>query len=159
MKKLSANMENYLETILALETENGGARIKDIAARLGIKMPSVTEALAKLKTSKLISHEKYGTVTLTKRGRELGSEIADRNQIIMNFLHNVLKVDEQTAREDAARIGFGFSQQSLEKMRMQSGSHRVHRVTESEEMKVPVEVIDSSRQKAGLGRFFGIFKN
>ncbi|MBU1617270.1 MAG: metal-dependent transcriptional regulator [Candidatus Margulisbacteria bacterium] len=159
MKKLSANMENYLETILTLENENGGARIKDIAARLGIKMPSVTEALAKLKAAKLISHEKYGTVSLNKKGRELATEIAERNLAIMGFLHNVLKVDEQTAREDAARVGFGFSQQTLEKMRMQSGSHRVHRTMESEKMNVPVEVIDSSKQKAGLGRFFGIFKN
>ena len=34
--ELSENMENYLETILDLETENKVARGKDIADRLGV---------------------------------------------------------------------------------------------------------------------------
>ncbi len=42
---LSENIEDYLETILALQTQNTVARSKDIAERLDIKRGSVTGML------------------------------------------------------------------------------------------------------------------
>ena len=46
---LTSNMEDYIETISILSRHNKVVRVKDIAKKLGIKMPSVTAALIKLK--------------------------------------------------------------------------------------------------------------
>ncbi len=67
---LSENIEDYLETILALQTRNTVARSKDIAERLDIKRGSVTGMLKKLAARKLINYEPYGYVTLTPEGRK-----------------------------------------------------------------------------------------
>ena len=69
--ELSSNMEDYIETIAILSENGRVVRVKDIAKMLGIKMPSVTSALNKLKEIKLIEYEKYGHIELTAEGRYL----------------------------------------------------------------------------------------
>ncbi len=54
---LSENIEDYLETILELQTQKTVARSKDIAERLDIKRGSVTGMLKKLAALKLINYE------------------------------------------------------------------------------------------------------
>ncbi|MBT7260387.1 MAG: metal-dependent transcriptional regulator, partial [Desulfobacula sp.] len=67
-ESLSENLEDYLETILALQTQKTVARSKDIAKKLDIKRGSVTGMLKKLADNKLINYEPYGYVTLTPEG-------------------------------------------------------------------------------------------
>ena len=45
---LSQSLEDYLEAIFHLIQENRVARVKDVAARLSVQMPSVTGALRSL---------------------------------------------------------------------------------------------------------------
>ena len=56
---LSESLEDYLETILQLQTTNTVARSKDIAERLDIKRGSVTGMLKKLAAQELINYEPY----------------------------------------------------------------------------------------------------
>jgi DtxR family Mn-dependent transcriptional regulator len=44
-KRLSANMEDYLETIYHIVSEKKAARAKDIAVRMAVNSASVTGAL------------------------------------------------------------------------------------------------------------------
>ena len=55
---LTPNMEDYIEKIAFLSETNRVVRVRDIAAILKIKMPSVTAALNKLKEQGLIEYEK-----------------------------------------------------------------------------------------------------
>lgn len=48
MEGLSENLEDYLETILVLQTENTVARVKGIAEKLGVLRGKVTSALRSL---------------------------------------------------------------------------------------------------------------
>lgn len=41
---ISSSLEDYLEAIAEIIERNGHAHTKDIADRLGVKMPSVTNA-------------------------------------------------------------------------------------------------------------------
>ena len=110
---LSSNMENYLEVILALETRHEHAHIKDIAQEMKIKMPSVTEALRKLKRERLVNYQKYGPITLTKKGRELASDVAQRHRLLYRFLSGVVGVPEQVAEKDACEIEHVISMQTF----------------------------------------------
>ena len=111
-------MENYLETIYLLEKEHGHAHIKDIAGSIKIKMPSVTQALKKLKEEKLLEWEHYGTASLTKKGSLLAEQIFSRHKTISDFLCLVLGVDEGSAEEDACKIEHIISPNTFKKMQI-----------------------------------------
>ena len=65
--KLSQSLEDYLEMVHMLRLANGIARVKDIAAALSVKMPSVAKAILELKKLGLVTQEPYSGVELTDR--------------------------------------------------------------------------------------------
>ncbi|MFH1684423.1 MAG: metal-dependent transcriptional regulator [Candidatus Margulisiibacteriota bacterium] len=115
-KKITPNMENYLEAIFVLQKEHGHAHVRDIAKKLRIQMPSVTEALRKLKRSKLINYDRYNSVTLTQRGKGVAQKVMRRHQVLYEFLHGILKIESEIAEEDACKIEHVISRQTLKKL-------------------------------------------
>ena len=53
--KLSQSLEDYLEMVHILRLANGIARVRDIAAALTVKMPSVAKAMIELKKLGLVT--------------------------------------------------------------------------------------------------------
>ncbi len=115
-KRLTSSMENYLETIRNLEKDKGVVRVKNIARELKVKMPSVSGALETLAKERLISHEKYGYIELTNKGKRLAEAICSRHQTLFRFLTEVLGVDPKTADEDSCKMEHTVSPQVLEKL-------------------------------------------
>lgn len=113
---LSESLEDYLETILDLETKHKVARAKDIAVSLGIKSGSVTGALKILKEKKLINYEPYSYITLTEEGKKIAENIKYRHGVIKDFLVNILDVDEDNADETACRMEHVIDKETLTKL-------------------------------------------
>ncbi len=113
---LTESLENYLETILFLETENKVARAKDIADRLQIQRGSVTSALKVLSDKGLINYEPYSYITLTARGKTLAEDIALRHATIKDFLINVLRIDPEIAEETACRMEHAIDPLTMERL-------------------------------------------
>jgi len=114
---LSESLEDYLETILRLQTTKTVARSKDIADTLNIKRGSVTGMLKKLADNKLINYEPYGYVTLTPEGRKIASAIDRRHIFLRDFFHRVLKVDEKIADRTACRMEHAMDKQTFKKFK------------------------------------------
>jgi DtxR family Mn-dependent transcriptional regulator len=112
---LTPTMENYLEAIFNLARENGVVRVRDIAKKLGVKMPAVTNMVKILGKRGLIKYEKYEYIKLTGKGSDVGSDIDQRHQILRKFLTDVLKMDFDQADEDAHKIGHTISVPTLER--------------------------------------------
>lgn len=112
---LSESLEDYLETILALQTNNTVARSKDIAQKLDIKRGSVTGMLKKLAAQELINYEPYGYVTLTSKGEKIAKEIERRHIILRDFLFKFVKLDKKTADETACRMEHSMDKASFKK--------------------------------------------
>lgn len=85
-KLLTSAMEDYLEMIYRYTLEEESIRVSQIAELLHVKAPSVTIMMQRLGELGLIKYEKYGKVTLTEHGRELGRAFVKRHEIIYNFL-------------------------------------------------------------------------
>ncbi|MFZ5595505.1 MAG: metal-dependent transcriptional regulator [Bacillota bacterium] len=83
---LSPSLEDYLEEIFRIEQSGETIRVTDIAACLGVSLPSVTSALKKLAENNYIIYRPYKEILLTEKGRALGSFLVERNMIIRNFL-------------------------------------------------------------------------
>ncbi|MBU0571783.1 MAG: metal-dependent transcriptional regulator [Candidatus Omnitrophica bacterium] len=116
-KKLSSNMEDYLETIYILDQKRETVRIKDISALMDVKKSSVNNAINVLSERELVRHEKYGYVVLTLEGRQLSKAIKKRHDLLVRFLGGILGVDEQTAVEDACRMEHVISSVTNDRLR------------------------------------------
>lgn len=98
------SMEMYLETIYILETNDGHAHGAEIAKRLGVSKPSVSKAMKQLKAKGLVNKELYGTITLTKKGKEISQKIYTNHRLISLFLEHSLKLDVDEAAKNACKI-------------------------------------------------------
>ena len=114
--ELTANMEDYLETIGGLAENKGVVRVKEIGRAQGVTPPSVHAALHLLVDKGLIEHEHYGYVRLTDAGAELARRIAARHGLLEEFLRDFLGVSGDTARDDACRMEHVISECTLERL-------------------------------------------
>lgn len=114
---LSSHMEDYVEAIVMLSAENRVVRVKDIAAKLCITMPSVSAALVKLKEMGLIDYEKYGYVTLTERGRELAERVLMRHNCLIAFFTTLLQMGDEAAEIEACRVEHVLQSDTCDKIR------------------------------------------
>ena len=115
-KPLTPNMEMYLKTIYEIVDEGSEPRVKAIADRLGVKMPSVTGALETLRVRGLVSHDRYGDVRLTARGRRTARDVKDRNDLLYKFLLDVLQLPAETAARDACVLEHVVSPMTFERL-------------------------------------------
>jgi Mn-dependent DtxR family transcriptional regulator len=116
MSKLTYTMENYLEAIYELGKQGEGARVSDIAERLGVSKASTNSAMSTLSEKGLITNERYKLVYLTPTGREIAEFTARKHHLIYQFLTTVLQVDAETADEDACLIEHVISNTSVTAM-------------------------------------------
>lgn len=109
--------EDYLETIYSLSLENKTVRAIDIARDRGFSRPSVSIALKKLISDKLITVSEDGNITLTKTGTQLALQTYDRHLTISQLLLS-MGVSKETAYEDACKMEHSVSDETLEKIKI-----------------------------------------
>jgi len=83
------SMEDYLERIYMLIDEKGYARVSDIAEGLEVHPSSVTKMIQKLDKDNYLIYEKYRGLIMTSKGKKMGKRLADRHQLLENFLHTI----------------------------------------------------------------------
>ena len=115
-KRLSSNMEDYLEAIAVLKKDEGIARVKGISRLMNVKKPSVTDALDTLSKSGLIKHERYGYVDLTEEGERLAHGIKSRHDTLIKFLTQILDIDPKIASVDACKMEHTISPKTFESL-------------------------------------------
>ena len=115
-KPLTSVMEDYLEAIAGLDEEKKVVRVKDIAKRMDVKMPSVSSMLKTLNSRGLVNYEKYEYVELTKAGAKIGKEMQHRHDILSKFLTEILKIDPTTADAEACKMEHSLSSGTLERL-------------------------------------------
>lgn len=113
---LSENLEDYLETIAALSSANGSARITDIANAMSVKKPSATSALNTLAEKGLVEYEKYRPVVLTKEGRKRAQNVLRKHRLLKGFFVGVLGVPEASANMAACRMEHALEDPIMEKL-------------------------------------------
>ncbi|MBR2306482.1 MAG: metal-dependent transcriptional regulator [Fibrobacter sp.] len=113
--KLSQSLEDYLEMVHMLRLANGIARVRDIAAALKVKMPSVAKAVIELKKLGLVTQEPYSGIELTSEGALVASQILSRHILLKRFLIK-LGISEAIADKDACCMEHILSAETLEKI-------------------------------------------
>ena len=80
---LTPSMEDYIEMIYRLSQKKSTVRVNDLAVQLNVQPPSVTKMMRRLHDKDLLNYEKYGMISLTEKGKELG--------LFFLMRHNTLK--------------------------------------------------------------------
>lgn len=116
-KKISFNMEDYLEAIATLlKKEKGIARVKDISRLMNVKTPSVVSALDNLSKNGFVVHERYGYVELTPEGEKLAESVDKKHKMLIKFLTEILNIDSKIAEGDACKMEHSISHQTFKKL-------------------------------------------
>ena len=102
--KLSASLEDYLETIYELLSDTKLATISEVAKIRSVSKPSVLKAVGKLKEMRFVEQLAYGNLKLTSAGEKYAKRILKKHNLLKIFFQKVLNVDEKTANEDACAV-------------------------------------------------------
>ena len=108
--------EKYLKAIFFLERKNGAVRVRDIAAMLSFQKGTVSGALKKFKAHKWIDYQPYGAISLTSSGRRIARGIVQRDNILKQFLTEVLQMRPEDSERAAGRMGHAVEQKVIEQM-------------------------------------------
>lgn len=86
---LTPAMEDYLEMIYRYSQQEGYIRINKLAEQLNVKASSASRMVQRLGELRMLKYERYGIITLTEKGRQIGSFLLTRHTIIESFLRTI----------------------------------------------------------------------
>ena len=100
--------EDYLERILMLTQNGNKVRSIDIAQSFNYSRASISRAINNLKASEYIVIDSNGYIELTKKGKNVASEMYKRHHILTDLFVS-LGVPLEIAKEDACKIEHDLS--------------------------------------------------
>src|SRR5438067_10611072 len=98
------SQEDYLKALYLL---GGGERpvpTRELAQRLGISSPSVSEMVTRLTAQGLVEHDRYRGQQLTREGRKIGLELVRHHRLLEMFLVRVLGYSLDEVHDEAERL-------------------------------------------------------
>src|ERR687889_244891 len=104
----SVSVGDYVKAIWEV-AGSGVASTKDVAERLSIAPPSVTNMFVRLREMGYVEYERYRGVSLTERGREEALRLVRRHRLIETFLLQHLGYDWQEVHDEAERLEHAVS--------------------------------------------------
>src|SRR5436853_5217810 len=96
--------QDYLKSLYLL---GGGERpvpTRELAQRLGISSPSVSEMVARLSAHGLVEHDRYRGQQLTREGRKVALELVRHHRLLEMFLVQVLGYSWDEVHEEAEHL-------------------------------------------------------
>jgi DtxR family Mn-dependent transcriptional regulator len=109
-------IEEYIEVIYSLEKKRGRAHTNDIALKLKVKPPSVTEMLQKLHDLGLVNYKPYQGAVLSSSGMRIAQELMQRHRTLAEFFE-IIGIDKETAEVDACQIEHHVTAKTVEKLK------------------------------------------
>jgi len=109
---LSESIEEYLEAIYAFNEKGETAKNADLAERLKVSPPSVTQMTRKLAEEGLVTYEPYRGVTLTGSGTARAQKVVRKHRLLERFLHDTLGLDKGKVHDEACRLEHNLSDEA-----------------------------------------------
>jgi DtxR family manganese transport transcriptional regulator len=108
--------EDYVEAVQGLVASRGVARVRDLAAMMGVTHVTVNRVLKRLSREGLVRTRPYRPVALTPAGRRLAERARRRHGDVLAFLV-ALGVPPRQASIDAEGIEHHVSEATIRAMR------------------------------------------
>ena len=110
------SMEQYLQTICKLSSEQSPVALSALADQMGISSVSANEMIKKLVARELAAYEPYKGVTLTAEGQTQALRVIRRHRLWERFLADVLGIPWDRVHEEACQLEHATSALVEEKL-------------------------------------------
>ena len=116
MATMTQSLEDYLEAVYILISEDRPAQVRDVAKMLAVKMPSVVKAIHELKKLGLVTQKPYAAIELTVKGARVAKHVLNRHTLLRSFLMK-LGVSRRNADKDACLMEHILSAETIDRIR------------------------------------------
>jgi DtxR family transcriptional regulator, Mn-dependent transcriptional regulator len=96
--------QDYLKALYQLHGAERPVPTRDLAQRLGISSPSVSEMVTRLSAQGLVEHDRYRGQQLTREGRKVALELVRHHRLLEMFLVQVLGYSWDEVHDEAERL-------------------------------------------------------
>ncbi|HYR50857.1 MAG TPA: metal-dependent transcriptional regulator [Candidatus Eisenbacteria bacterium] len=96
--------QDYLKALYLLRGDQRPVPTRDLAQRLGISSPSVSEMVTRLTAQGLVEHDRYRGQQLTREGRKVALELVRHHRLLEMFLVQVLGYTWDEVHDEAERL-------------------------------------------------------
>ena len=108
---MSESEEEYLEAIYAINEKGRMAKNQDLAERLRVAPPSITQMIKKLADEGLVTYEPYKGVMLTGKGSAQARKVVRKHRLLERFLHDNLGLSKDQVHDEACKLEHSLSEE------------------------------------------------
>jgi DtxR family Mn-dependent transcriptional regulator len=98
------SQQDYLKSLYLLGGDEHPVPTRELAQRLGISSPSVSEMVTRLSAQGLVEHDRYRGQQLTREGRKVALELVRHHRLLEMFLVQVLGFGWDEVHDEAERL-------------------------------------------------------
>jgi DtxR family transcriptional regulator, Mn-dependent transcriptional regulator len=98
------SQQDYLKALYQLHGDQRPVPTRELAQRLGISSPSVSEMVTRLSAQGLVEHDRYRGQQLTREGRKVALELVRHHRLLEMFLVQVLGYTWDEVHDEAERL-------------------------------------------------------
>ena len=108
----SESVEEYLEAIHSFNEKGKRAQTTELAKKLTVSPPSVTQMIKKLAEDGLVEYEPYRGVVLTGKGMARAQKVVRKHRLLERFLHDFLGLNRGKVHDEACRLEHSLSDEA-----------------------------------------------
>jgi len=108
----SHSVEEYLEAIYSFNEKGELAKNTELAKKLRVAPPSVTQMIKKLADEGLVEHQPYKGATLTGKGMALAQKVVRKHRLLERFLQDFLGFSGDKVHDEACRMEHSLSDEA-----------------------------------------------
>jgi DtxR family Mn-dependent transcriptional regulator len=116
MSIYTISVEDYLKAIYDLSRASGATGTSEVATRLTVASASVSAMVRRLVSQRLVSHQRYGSLRLTKKGRSVALQLVRRHRVIEAYLVTALGYAWDEVHSEAERLEHAASPELINRM-------------------------------------------
>ena len=98
------SQQDYLKALYQLHGDQRPVPTRELAQRLGISSPSVSEMVTRLSSQGLVEHDRYRGQQLTREGRKVALELVRHHRLLEMFLVQILGYSWDEVHDEAERL-------------------------------------------------------
>ena len=88
----SESVEEYLEAIYSINERGERAKNQELAKKLNVSPPSVTQMVKRMAEEGLVDYKPYKGADLTGKGNALAQKVVRKHRLLERFLYDYLKL-------------------------------------------------------------------
>lgn len=109
--------EDYLKAIwISTEWSDAPLKVTQLATKLGMAPSSVSEMITKLTERGLVSHPRYGSISLTEEGEKIAIRMVRKHRLIETFLVDKLGYTWDEVHDDAEELEHAATDMFIERL-------------------------------------------